>query len=298
MAHPHIAIIGPGTVGRAIGRLLRRKRYPIAALAGSSPAKTKEAAAFIGGGRVARSNAAAARGAAVVFITTPDRAIRSVCEELAAARAIKRGAAVFHCSGAYGADVLQPVRSAGAVVAALHPVQSFASPEEAIQRMKGTWFTFEGDKGAETVADTIVRALGGTMARMARVDRALYHAALCVLSNYQVALADLGFAMLGLSGMDRGQAAEAAGPLLRGTLENVAALGPAGALTGPIARGDAETIERHLKALRRLPREVSRLYCELGRYTVRLARRKGTLDPAGARRVMAVLDSGRTAQNI
>ncbi len=131
------------------------------------------------------------------------------------------------------------------------------------------------------------------MVRVAKANRALYHAALCVLSNYQVALADLGFAMLGLSGMDPERVADAAEPLLRGTLENIAALGPAGALTGPIARGDAETVEGHLKALRRLPREVSQLYCELGRYTVRLARRRGSLDAAGARRIMAVLEAHR-----
>jgi predicted short-subunit dehydrogenase-like oxidoreductase (DUF2520 family) len=294
MTHPEIAVIGPGVVGCALGRLLKRKRYPVVAVAGGAPKRAKEAAEFIGGARVARSNAAAARGADVVFITTPDRAIRAVCEEIAAARALKRGAVVFHCSGAYGPGPLIAARDAGALVAALHPIQSFASPEEAVRRMKGTFFTFEGDAGAETIADRIVRALGGTLARVAKVDRALYHAALCVLSNYQVALADLGFAMLGLAGMDRGQAAAAAGPLVRGTLENVAALGPAGALTGPIARGDAATVERHLGALRRLPREIAQLYCELGRYTVRLARRKGTLDPAGARRLMAVLDANRT----
>lgn len=290
MPYPRIAIIGPGKVGCAIGLLLRRKRFPISAVAGRSAARTREDARFIGCEKVARSAASAARGADVIFITTPDRAIQAVCEEIASAGSLKEGAIVFHCSGALGPDALESARAAGACVAALHPVQSFASPEEAIQRMKGSWFTFEGDKGAETVAARIVRALSGTMACMAGVDRALYHAALCVLSNYQVALADLGFTMLGLSGMDRGQAGKAAGPLLRGTLENVAALGPAGALTGPISRGDAETVSRHLIALERLPAEMARLYRELGRYTVRLAGRKGTLNAAGARRVMAVLD--------
>jgi len=289
MPKPKIAIIGPGVVGRSIGRLLKENRFPIAAVAGRSSEGVRSALEFIGGGRAGRSPAAAARGADVVFLTTPDRMIRPVCEEIAAAKGFKRGAVVFHCSGAHGASLLASARAREACVAALHPLQSFASPEEAVRFMRGTYFTFDGDEKAAAVAGRIVDALGGKMVRIAPGNRALYHAASCVLSNYLVSIADLGLIMLKLAGLNEAEAAQAARPLLRGTVENIGKLGLPAALTGPIARGDVETVERHLKALAPLPRDIRRLYCELGLYTVRVAQRKGTLKPPEARHLVRIL---------
>jgi len=288
MARPRIAIIGPGVVGSALGRLLRHRRFPVVAVAGRSHARARGAAEFIGGCRVARSPRSAARAAEVVFITTPDRAIRPVCQEIAVPRGLRRGSVVFHCSGSHSADLLAPVRERGAHAGALHPLQSFASAQEALRRMKGTWFTFDGDDRAADVAEALVSALGGRMIRVPPETRALYHAASCVLSNYLVSLADLGLIMLGLSGLGE-KAAAAAQPLLRGTVENIGRLGMPAALTGPIARVDVETVQRHLRALDPLPREIRRLYCELGLYTVGLAQRKETLRPPEARRLVRLL---------
>ena len=155
--------------------------------------------------------------------------------------------------------------------------------------MKGTCFTFDGDPEAAPVAQKIVDALGGRMVRIAPETRALYHAASCVLSNYVVAVADLGLIMLALSGMTKTEAARAARPLLRATVENIGKLGVPAALTGPISRGDVETVTRHLAALARLPREIRRLYCALGLYTVRVAQRKGTLKSAEALSLVRLL---------
>jgi predicted short-subunit dehydrogenase-like oxidoreductase (DUF2520 family) len=196
---------------------------------------------------------------------------------------------VIHCSGVYDASVLSAARERKALIAALHPLQSFASPEAAVKAMKGTFFTFDGDEGAAPVAEKIVAALGGRMVRIRPESRALYHAASCVLSNYVVALADMGMIMLELSGLEKAEAARAARPLLAGTIENIARIGVPAALTGPISRGDVETVARHLAALSRLPREIRRLYCSLGLYTVRVAQRKGTLSPAGARSLVRLL---------
>ena len=286
-----VAIIGPGVVGSAVGRLLRVKRFPIAAVAGRSPEGVRDGVKFIGGGRAARSLSAAARGADVVFLTTPDRTIRRLCEEIAAARGFKRGAVVFHCSGAYDAELLSAARSCNAHVGALHPIQSFASPEVAVKRMKGTYFTFDGDEKAAVVAEEIVKALGGKMLHIPPQNKVMYHVALCVLSNYLVAIADMGMIMLSISGLPPAEAARAARPLLRGTIENIGRVGLPDALTGPIARGDAQTVERHLRALAVLPKQIRRLYCELGLYTVRVAQRKGTLKPEGARRLVRIFET-------
>jgi len=289
MAGVLTAIVGPGAVGRALGRLLRRRGYRIAAVAGRSRRSTREGAAFIGGGaRVCWKAARAVRGAELVLLTVPDRAIESVCEAIASGGMLRRGAVVLHCSGAYGPEALAAARGCGAHVGALHPVQSFASADEAVKRLRGAWFTFSGDGAAEARAREVVDALDGRMATVAPADRSLYHAGLCVISNYLVALSDLGKMLLERSGMDAGESAKAARGLVAGTVANIAAVGVPDALTGPVARGDVGTVKRHLDALAGLGEDVCGVYCALGLYTVGVARRKGTLRAGEARELARV----------
>lgn len=293
---PRVAVVGPGVVGQTIGRLLREAGFNVISIAGRTVARARAAAGFIGGGvRVVRMPCEAVRGADIVFLTTPDRALKAVCDVIAESNAWSEGTTVFHCSGALGPEVLASARRAGAQVGALHPIQTFPSPAEAVRRMKGTWFTFDGDAGARRVAARVVKALGGRLTGSRPRNRVMYHAALCVLSNYGVALADMADAMLRGSGLSATDAALAIHPLMIGTVENIAALGPARALTGPIARGDAETVAAHLRSLGRLPAEVRRLYAYLGLYTVRLARKKGTLAASHARRLNLLLRSAARA---
>ncbi len=280
-----VAIIGPGKVGCALGRRLSGHGFRVAAVAGRTAAQGREAVRFIGAGQASGSPAIAARKAECVLITTADRSIGLTAERIAAAGGFRAGQVVFHCSGAYGPELLAPARKAGAAVGALHPLQSFASAEQALRRLRGTFFTFEGDAAAAPAARRIVRAAGGRFLPIAPGNRALYHAASCVLSNYLVALADLGLEMMEHAGVPRAAVADAAQPLLRGTLENVKALGTPQALTGPVARGDVETVRRHMEALRDQPPQFLRLYAELGRYTVSVARRKG-LRPSDAAMLM------------
>jgi predicted short-subunit dehydrogenase-like oxidoreductase (DUF2520 family) len=287
-----VAILGAGCVGQAVGALLRAQGWTLHAVACRSLESAREARAFIGGeGKAAAQPPEAARGAEVILITSPDRAIRTICEEIAAAQAVKRGAVVLHCSGAHGPELLEAARGRGAFVAALHPIQAFPSPEQAVRRMKGTYFTFAGDAGARPIAKDIVAALGGRLVRTSPENRALYHAALCVLSNYLVTLADLGRTLLDRAGMDEAEAATAPLPLADGTLANLKEMGAARALTGPIARGDCTTIRQHLRAMADVPDMIRRLYCDLGLYTVDVARRKGTLTEEDARELIRILSS-------
>jgi predicted short-subunit dehydrogenase-like oxidoreductase (DUF2520 family) len=290
MAKPKVAIIGPGCVGQTMGKLLRAKGFTISAVAGRSRKSAKHGLNFIGGnGKAALKPASAARGADIILLTTSDKAIKPVCEELAAAKAIKGGAVVIHCSGAHGPELLDAARERKAFVAALHPIQSFPSPDQAVKRMKGVYFTFDGDAEARPVTAKIVKALGGHLVKVSPTNRALYHGALCVLSNYLVSIADLGQQLLSLSGMGEDEAAKAAMPLVEGTIANLKSVGSPQALTGPIARGDGLTIENHMKALDALPGAMKKLYCELGLYTVDVGVRKGTLSPADARKIVRTL---------
>ncbi|HRU05917.1 MAG TPA: DUF2520 domain-containing protein [Candidatus Brocadiia bacterium] len=292
-----VAIVGAGAVGQSVGRLLAQAGFRVCGVASRTLASARRGVAFIGQGRAVHSPAKAAAGAEVVLIATPDTAIRDVCDGMAAAGAFASGMKVFHFSGALGAAELASARDAGAAVAALHPLQSIPSPGEGIRRLPGTVFSFEGDPGAKTMAKRMVKALGGEMIEIPGSAKALYHAACCVLSNYAVAVADLGLAMLlralGEAGAQPEEALAAAMPLMRGTLDNIAKLGPVAALTGPIARGDASTVTRHLAAMDGLPPRMIRLYRELGMLTLDLAQRKRRMAPSEVDKLRKALAKGK-----
>ena len=285
---PSIAIVGAGSVGSALGLLLGRAGYPIESVASRSEASARKAIEFIGQGRLAPLDEVA-RGADVVLITTPDGAIGPVCERIAASGALARGAAALHFSGAMGSDVLDAARRAGAYAAALHPLQSFPSAEQGAIRMAGTVFTLEGDAEVEPLARGLVADLGGELIRIEAGAKPLYHAACCVVSNYMVAVVDLALELYERAGVPRREALRACLPLLKGTVANLEALGAPDALTGPIARGDVATVERHLEAMRPLPGPVRDLYRQLGLRALDAARRKQSVGPDAEARLRALL---------
>lgn len=177
-------------------------------------------------------NEARAEGADVLVLAVPDDAVAAT-----AARVVPGQAVVAHMAGALGLDVLAPHRRR----AALHPLVALPNAELGATRLRGAWFAVAGDE----VAEELVAALGGRAFTVADAGRARYHAAACVASNHLVAL---------LAQVQRLAASEAVPfeaylDLVRATVDNVAELGPEAAITGPAARGDVATIERHLAAL-------------------------------------------------
>lgn len=286
---PSVAIIGAGNVGQAVGRGLLAAGYPVLAVSCRTPQSAQKAAAFVGAKKAAETPEQAAAGADAVLIATPDGAIGAVCGRIASAGSFRRGAVVLHFSGALGSDALAPAAREGAHVGAMHPMQSFPSPEEGLARLPGTVFTFEGDEEAETTARRMATDLGGETLRIEASAKALYHAACCALSNYVAAAADLGFELMEHAGVPRHVSLRAAMPLIKGSVANIERLGLPAALTGPIERGDAGTVERHLQALASLPPELGELYRQLGRHTLHMAKKKGRMDEATAKRLEGLL---------
>jgi predicted short-subunit dehydrogenase-like oxidoreductase (DUF2520 family) len=191
--------------------------------------------------------ARAAAGAAIVFIATPDRAIRAVCERIARGGGIRRGVLVVHGSGAHSLDLLDAARQAGARRAVIHPLQSVPSRERGVANLPGSFFRIEADPGALRCVRALVRALGGCELvlpgwRSDPESVAIYHAGAVAASNYLVTLLDFAVRHLQALGAGRRQALQALLPLVQGTIANVERLGIPAALTGPIARGDAATV--------------------------------------------------------
>jgi len=296
---PDIAIVGPGKVGTALGICAARAGWPVVAVGGGRPGHAELAARKIGEAafprgapapRAAPSSADVAAAGGLVLLTVPDDAIGRVCGELAEAGAFARGAVVAHCSGALGSDVLAAARDrCGRRVGSMHPLQTFPTVAAAVERLAGSYCFIEGDGEAAGVLEKLARAIGAVPVAIAPAAKALYHAAAVMACNYLVAMQDAAAELAAAAGVKRATWLAAVGPILRATVDNVLALGPGAALTGPIARGETGTLARHGQALAAAPAGPRELYAALGRYTIDLALRSGRIDEATAGRLRTAL---------
>lgn len=289
-----VAIIGAGRLGAAFGRLLALAGYRVVAVAARTRRSATAAARFIGAGEPRTDVVQASSGAAIVFITTPDRTIRAVCERIARGGGLRAGALVLHASGAQTRDLLDAAREAGARRAVLHPLQSVPSRERGVVNLPGSFFRIEADPGARRLVRELLRALGGKELvlpgwRGDPPSAALYHAGAVAASNSLVTLLDFAARHLQALGADRRQALRALLPLVRGTLANLERLGIPAALTGPIARGDAPTIAGHVAALQERAPDLLELYRVLARHTIPLALQQGALTGEGAERISRIV---------
>ncbi len=200
-----------------------------------------------------------------------------------------------HLSGALGSSVLSPLRKLGVSVASLHPVKSFSEDPRASADLAGTVATIEGDAPAVETLERLALALGMKTVRLESDRKPLYHAAACIASNYMVTLFSLSLALMESCGMEESIARAALSQLVRGTAQNLTDHPPGHALTGPIARGDVQTIRGHIEALRSLEgRGAESVYRVLGLQTVDLAERNGRVSPETASELRAALTEGRS----
>ncbi len=289
---PSISILGPGKVGTAIGVLAVRAGLSVVAVGGRDQAATVRAAEAMGGDARAATLAEAAGAGELVLLCVSDDAIEAVCDELAAAGAFKRGTIVAHCSGALGSGVLRAAADkCGCAVASFHPLQTFPTVQAAIERFAGVYCFCEGDGRATAALADLATAIGARPVMLLSEGKALYHAAAVTACNYVATLMDAAVEMCERAGIARADGQAALGVLLTSTAKNVAAMGPADALTGPIARGDAGTVQRNLAALADCPADLQKLYRAAGLRTVTLALRKGTIDQRAAETLRNILDS-------
>jgi len=289
-----VAIIGAGRVGGAIGRLLAKAGYTVTAVATRHRETAAKAWTFIGSGEPLTDAVKAASSADIIFITTPDGAIRSTCGDIAAGGGFRSGKIVVHASGAQTLELLHSASAAGAYCAVLHPLQSVPSMELGEKNIPGSYFRVEADPEAVTIARELVKAMGGIELVMpkwtsGKDSAALYHAGAVVVSNFFVALVDLGLRFYEALGAERKDALRAVLPLIKGTLANIETAGIPDALTGPIMRGDVQTVRGHLEAIRARTPELAGLYQELARHTVTVARDKGSLGPEAAAEMLELL---------
>ncbi len=268
-------IIGPGRVGRTLGALLQRAQLCTVQDVLSAEVATAEAAvAFIGAGRAVRK-LSDLRAADVWLLTPPDTAIATVATALAAAGRMRKGDIAFHCSGSQPSSLLAVLAAKGVHVASVHPLKSFADPAVAIKTFTGTHCAAEGDAPALAVLTPWFEQLGAKVAAIDPAGKTLYHAASVLVCNDLTALMEAGLRAYEGAGLDRTTAQAMMEPLVRETLDNVFQLGTARALTGPVARGDADVLERQLAALSKLDPRIAEAYRALNQIAVDLAKAQG-----------------------
>lgn len=272
------AILGAGRVGISLGLLLRRAGHKIVGCSARSAASLERAVKYLECPS-STSYAEVVSDADCVIIAVPDDQVPAVAG--AVRDHLPPGTFVLHTAGSMGLDPLVPLRGAGARVLAVHLLQSVPNVEVGVERIPGSWFGVTCPEELKGWAESLVATLGGKVRWVSEEDRNIYHAAAVIASNYLVALG----ALIEEAGLE----AEPYLPLMEGTLRNLSELGPARALTGPVARGDIGTVQRHLRELDSEAPEVGSAYRVLAEVALRLAEKSELIEGETAQEMRQVL---------
>lgn len=272
-----IGFIGAGKVGTAFGCYLRNKGLAITGYASRSLSSAKKAA------ELTNSKVYSVKGlitaCEIIFITTNDDQIEKTAIEIDKLFSEFNGKSFIHMSGALSSKSLKPLQEKGAEVYSMHPMQSFAELDKSITNLKDTAFGIEGCGDLELII-SLLKKTGNSYLKLTPDQKSEYHITSCVVSNFLTALLDFGFEMMKSIGIEEKAVISSLAPMIRGTVENNIKLGPQKALTGPIARGDVETIVSHLQSLEKSNQPAAVTYRQLGRMTLELAKKEKLTDPA------------------
>jgi predicted short-subunit dehydrogenase-like oxidoreductase (DUF2520 family) len=283
-----IAIIGTGTLGTHLGYTLSQKGHRIATLSDSHLSKAQESQQFIGQGEYVDDNRYAARHGQWIILTVPDDAIETVAKELADSDIGWQDKFVFHCSGLLTTESLNPLEKRCALVASIHPIQSFPQKKPDPKAFHDIFFGLEGKQEALELAIKVARQLGGKHFILEAQNKPLYHTACSIASNFLATLLDTATELLEQAGLTKSEASQALLPLVQGTLQNVKKFDAGNALTGPIARGDEITIARHLGALQEHP-ELRDLYIKMAYRSLQIAKREKKMPEEKVKALKALL---------
>lgn len=281
-----VAVVGAGRVGTALAVLLGRAGHRVVAVSGREASRARAETWLPGVPFVPAPEAA--REAAMVLLGVPDDAISSVCERIAGTGGFGPDRSVAHLSGAAPLAALDPARRAGARTLAMHPLQTFPDVALGIDRLPGSHVAITAwEEDGYAIGERLAGDAGGRPFRLPEERKPLYHAAAVFCSNYLVTVEGLAERVFGAAGL--ASPLEMFAPLAEATLSNVLREGPAAALTGPAARGDAGTVGRNLEALARHAPEAVAAYVALAGAALDLAEASGRLPPGARDRVEEVL---------
>jgi predicted short-subunit dehydrogenase-like oxidoreductase (DUF2520 family) len=281
-----VGVVGAGRVGAVLAAALRAAGHDVVAVAGESPASRTRIETLLPGVHVDKPSAVA-RACDLLLLTVPDDMLGNVVAMLSASGAIRPGQRVVHTSGKHGLAVLQPAADLGAEVLAMHPAMTFTGTDVDLGRLPGCVYGVTATLDTHELATELVSDLGGSIVWVPEDRRALYHAGLAHGANHLVTLVTQAMDLLRASGAQ--DPAATLRPLLNAALDNALSYGSA-ALTGPIVRGDVETVRAHLTDIATESPETLESYVAMARATANRAVLDGRLLPIRAAKLVGILN--------
>jgi len=270
-----LSIIGCGNVAKTMAFLWRQSAsVEIVDVVNRSQASADKSVAFIGAGK-ALSSLSELRPADIFVIGCGDDHIESCLAQLLEQDIVQSNNIVFHFSGAKSSTVLGKAKALGAKCASLHPVKSFANPASAINTFADTYCGLEGDETICSVLEKLIEDISGHCFKVDSDKKLTYHAASVFACNYLVALQELSIRAFEQSGVERELAMKILKPIVKETTDNIFQLGFAGALTGPIARGDHKLVAEQFSAVKDWDEDAADVYRLLGKLSVDISNEKG-----------------------
>jgi predicted short-subunit dehydrogenase-like oxidoreductase (DUF2520 family) len=295
-----VAILGPGRLGQAMGRLLLLAGVPVRLVAARQLSRARKAAQFIGGGEAITLKDRRIAEANIILITASDAAISPVASRLAKCRKDWSGRIVVHTCGSLAASVLEPFKERGAVVGSLHPYQTIPNPQAGVRNLAGCHWAVEGDRRAVAVARRWVKLLGGKSFAIAPEFKPLYHLSAFLVCPTVVTLMDCSERLLLEAGVPRKVIRPMLGRFVSETVNNFVETGGRKSLTGPAVRGDWPTLQRHIAQLQRFAPEVIPAYVELVELMLRVAgsssgggKKAGSDEKSSGKRPRAIRGRGK-----
>lgn len=282
-----VGVVGAGRVGPVLGSALRAAGHAVVAVSAVSAASRERADALLPGVPVLEVPTVVER-AELVLLAVPDDALEGLVQGLARTDTWQPGQLVVHTSGRFGWRVLEPAVRSGAIPLALHPAMTFSGTSLDLVRLTSCCFGVTAPAAVLPIGQALVVEMGAEPVVVAEEQRGLYHAALAHGANHLVTLVAQALDLLGRAGVE--DPARLLGPLLSAALDNALRRGD-GALTGPVARGDAGTVKAHLDVIGRTrhPDDVLLAYRALARATAERALEGGRLKPEQAEALLVVL---------
>ena len=279
--HHKLSVIGCGKVGKTLAALFySRGVFCIDSIINTTVESSNRAAEFIGAGK-ASIDFADVCDSSVIMISVPDDEIYPCAKKLAEYECVTPGTVVFHCSGFCSSEVLDPLKAQGCITASIHPVKSFSDSRLALENFDKTPCAIEGREPALRFLTQSLNAIGGDVFIIEAHNKPLYHSAAVFLNNYIVALMNASLTLLKKSGLSDDQSNAVAKALAPAAVDNVLRIGAASSLTGPVARGDVETVKSEIEALSvQCGKDFSDLYKILGKAALLLAEESGKLSTA------------------
>ena len=280
-----VGVVGTGRAGSVIGAALKRAGHQVKACTAVTDLSKLRAEALLPGVAILSIEETVA-DRDLILLSIPDDVLAQVVSGLAATNAVSPGTFVLHLSGRYGIDILRPLTELGCLPLALHPVMTFTGTSIDLNRLSACPFGVTTHPTLRPVAETLVMEMGGEPVWVPEASRSLYHAALTFGANNLITLVNQTSELLESAGITNPEALVA--PLLSASLDNALRNGDS-ALTGPIARGDAETVREHLRVLAIFDPAVTQAYRSLARLTAVRALASGALQPQSAENLLAML---------